>query len=450
MGGYNKSYYDLAKFEIEPIYIVGKIIDRTNQSKLKNSAYFEKYNYMMSFCFPKAINISTNKSFCSDEDYGNFILIFNSLFNNVNFVNITVFNITIKDLYGKSNHFLYFSLIVIISAIPLFISIFLVIYKNIKFSNRQIRKINNKLKSEKQNKKDKAIKTKEIKKRDFSYKKIYPNWFRYLNEYFNLAKSGSELFNFTLNQTNFNDFNGITYIKGILGISMIINIFGLTFLIVANLLTKIFGSYQFYYSIYDPFYIFAFIGLRYCPRIIFSCSGYTLVYKFLNFIEHETNFYFFKFLFLQSYKFILLILAAIYLRFCLYYIDTIFLNINNPTSQTFNEELIQHNKGYFFNLISFLFYNIKDENEIFANETAFISYLYIPINEIILFIFGLSIISLGYKFKLRFDIIIIFSILLIYLFKFVIFIAHLYQKQIYSTLYFFFAWLWNINVQSNI
>ena len=89
---------------------------------------------------------------------------------------------------------------------------------------------------------------------------------------------------------------------------MILNICGLTFLIVESSLTKILGSYQFYESIYNPLYIIAFIGLRYSPRIIFSCNGYTLIYKFLNFIERDSNFYFFKFLILQSYKFILFII----------------------------------------------------------------------------------------------------------------------------------------------
>ena len=217
---------------------------------------------------------------------------------------------------------------------------------------------------------------------------------------------------------------------------MILNICGLTFLIVASSLTKILGSYQFYESIYNPLYIIAFIGLRYSPRIIFSCSGYTLIYKFLNFIERDSNFYFFKFLILQSYKFILLILASIYLRFCIYYIDVLFLNIKNPTTETFDEELKQHNSEYFFNLFSFLFFHIRDE-EIFSKKAAFIPFLYLPINEILFFIVGIALISLGYKFKLRFDIIIIISFILIYLFKLIIFLAYLYRKNIYSTLYFF-------------
>ena len=249
LNGYENSSYSTSyknKYKIIPIYVVGKIIDRVNQSKLKNSIYYEKYNYMMSYCFPQGSNKTTGEYLCSNEDYGSLIKIFNSLSNNVFNATIKVFNITEDDIKDKSKPFTYFSLIVIISAIPLFIWIFLILYKNIKLSNPKEKEINNDLKSEKKNKNKIINKEYEIEKKEFSYIKIAPKWFRHLNEYFNLAKNGSELFNFTLNQTNFNDFNGITYIKGILGISMILNIFGLTFLIVANLLTKKLGSYELY------------------------------------------------------------------------------------------------------------------------------------------------------------------------------------------------------------
>ena len=132
-----------------------------------------------------------------------------------------------------------------------------------------------------------------------------------------------------------------------------------------------------------------------------------------------------------------LILAVIFLRFCLYYIDVFFVNLNNPMTEAFDEELKENNAGYFYNLVSFLFYDIKDEKKIFAKESAFIPFLYLPINEIFFFIIGIAIISLGYKFKLRFDIIIIISFLLIYSFKLVLFINYLYEQKIYSTLYFF-------------
>ena len=420
LNGYDKSIHS-KEYQMKPVYVIGKITDRYNQSELKNSIYYEKYNYIMSFCFPQGTNKATNETLCSDDDYGKLIKIFNSLAHNMNKTEVRSFVLTQEDLKGKPKHYLYLAFIAIVSALPLLIAIFLKLYKVIKLSNYR---------------KDEIMKTKEIYGKELSIKKIMPKWYRLLNEYFNLVKNGSELFNFSLNQTNFNDFNGITYIKGILGLSMFLNIFGLTFFILSNLPTKILGTYQFYYSVNNLFYILAFVGLRYCPRIIFSCNGYTLIYKFLNFIEHDPNFCFFKFLVLQSYKFILLIFVSLYLRFCLYYIDVIFDNIRNPMREIFHNQLEEHSIKYFYYLLSFLFYNIKDD-ELFTNESVFIQYLYLPINEIFLFIYGIALISIGYKFKLRFDIIIIISFILVYLFKLAIFIFFMHERKIYSTLYFF-------------
>ena len=420
LNGYDKSIHS-KEYQMKPVYVIGKITDRYNQSELKNSIYYEKYNYIMSFCFPQGTNKTTNETLCSDDDYGKLIKIFNSLAHNMNKTEVRSFVLTQEDLKGKPKHYLYLAFIAIVSALPLLIAIFLKLYKVIKLSNYR---------------KDEIMKTKEIYGKELSIKKIMPKWYRLLNEYFNLVKNGSELFSFSLNQTNFNDFNGITYIKGILGLSMFLNIFGLTFFILSNLPTKILGTYQFYYSVNNLFYILAFVGLRYCPRIIFSCNGYTLIYKFLNFIEHDPNFCFFKFLILQSYKFILLIFVSLYLRFCLYYIDVIFDNIRNPMREIFHNQLEEHSIKYFYYLLSFLFYNIKDD-ELFTNESVFIQYLYLPINEIFLFIYGIALISIGYKFKLRFDIIIIISFILVYLFKLAIFIFFMHERKIYSTLYFF-------------
>ena len=124
---------DLNKYQIIPIYVVAKLTDKTNRSKVKNSTYYEKYNYMIGFCFPQGTNKTTGKHLCSNEDYGSLIKIFNSLSNNVFDANISVFNITEKDIKGEPRPFIYFLLIVIISAIPLFIWIFLTIYKNVSY-----------------------------------------------------------------------------------------------------------------------------------------------------------------------------------------------------------------------------------------------------------------------------------------------------------------------------
>ena len=84
---------------------------------------------------------------------------------------------------------------------------------------------------------------------------------------------------------------------------MILYIFGQTFLILFNLPFKTFTLSEFNESVTSPSFVIPLICLRYSPRIILSCCGYTLIYKYLNFIEHEQTYYFPKFLLIQSYKF---------------------------------------------------------------------------------------------------------------------------------------------------
>ena len=173
----------MLEYEIKPIFVVGRIIDKYNQSKLRNSSYYEKYKYMMSFCFPQGKNRITNQNLCTEEDYGKLILIFNAVSNNVDYANVTIFNITEEDLKKRANHFTYFSLIVIISTLPLFISLFLKIYEKIKLSIPQKNEINNKLILENQNKNYEMIKSNDIQERGFLYRKKAPKWFRFLINY---------------------------------------------------------------------------------------------------------------------------------------------------------------------------------------------------------------------------------------------------------------------------
>ena len=260
------------------------------------------------------------------------------------------------------------------------------------------------------------------------------NFYKIFISYFKFLKNSGELFNFSINISNFNNYNGITYIKGILGISILLHFFGLTFFILSNLQTKILGAYHFYETIYNPFYFISFIGLRYSPRIIFSCSGYTLVHKFLSFIEREENFYFIKFLFLQSYKYILLILMSLFIRYSFYYLDIIFRSIKNPILYLSRYNLERDN-SYFFDLFTFLFYELKEFTSL-NTDKSIICFLYLPLNEIFLFIIGIGIVSIGYKFKLRIDLIIIVLAVFIYLVKSIISILFSDELEIYSTLFF--------------
>ena len=176
---------------------------------------------------------------------------------------------------------------------------------------------------------------------------ILPKWYNLLKGSFDLTKNFKELFNFEKYRTNFNNIVGITYMKGIQGIAMILYVFGQTFLILCNLPIKEFKIAPFYKLIKDyKYFPILFIGLRYCPRIIFSCSGYTLMYKYLCFLEQEHDYYFFKFLFSQSHKYIMLILIALFMRYSIYYIDTIIWQRRRPMLEIFKYNFENSNENY--------------------------------------------------------------------------------------------------------
>ena len=207
---------------------------------------------------------------------------------------------------------------------------------------------------------------------------------------------------------------------------------------------KEFGFYQFHELISNISYIFIIIGLRYSPRVIFSCSGYTLTFKYLSFIDRESGYYLIKFFFCQFYKYIILLLFILFLRYSLYEIIC-FRSEISPMWEIFNnQELIKTNKDYelWLNLFNFGF--ILDIAQIFIgnnnsnNDHDLFDYYWMPFNEIFFFVFGILLISLGYKTKIRIDYIIISLIIILIVSK--IFFYYFYYKnkyEVYTTLYYY-------------
>ena len=423
---------------VRPIYIIGMVEDFYNKTKYRDSIFFEKYNYLQTLCLPQGVNTSTNEDICSEEDYDNFVNLFSQISYNLSNSSIEtlIFNGERINISGKDS--LLSILIFILLNLPLFIKfflfIFLLLYKRLKKNTNS--EIINKLTLDEDKKSDNnQEKEKIIKNEKNNIQLENPKCYQILNKYFDLINNLKELFNFSSPKSDYDNINGISYIKGILGISLFLNIIGQTFFILMNILHKTTSIYEFYGTINNFFYIFIFVGLRYAPRLIFSCSGYTLAYKFLSFIENDSDLYFLKFLFFQSYKYILLILISIIMKYSLYYINIIFHSKTNPVFELLNFTLGKYNKNYFYNLLSLLFFNLSRHE--FENTKSIIQFLYLPINEVFLFIFGIALISLGYKFKIRIDIIIIGIILAILLIKILFFSFYASGNKLYPTLYFY-------------
>ena len=419
------------RYNISPAFVIGIFNENQQKEINKNSSFYFKYNYLRSYCFPFAYTNETEKKnnhpMCSDNDYKEILYIIYSLYSNISDINITSFSINKSNISPNALHNFYGVLGILFLGFPILINIFLLISGKI-IENKQ-----NKINEVGEINKNIKMKKNELTKvfSNASKNKIkFPEWYKNLNEFFNLKNNGKELFNFSFDNTNLNNFKGMTYIKGIIGIFTIITVLGQTFIALFNLPTKGYGIWDYYLMMSGILYFILFIGYRYSPRILFSCSGYTLIYKYLCYLEQGQKLYFFKFVFLQSYKYILLIFLIIIVKYPLYYIVFLIRQSKRPTWEIF-KYFIDNEEKYFKRFFSFLFY--LDENDSSIKQNL-IFYYYIPINEVLFFILGTALISLGYKFKLRIDIVIFVLILLLYLLKIILYIIFRNKEtKVYTT-----------------
>ena len=408
----NNSFTYKFNYTIKPVFIIG-LFDCKNKMDYVTTTFFEKYYYISNFCFPNGFR-EDNSALCNEEDYSKILRFFkNLLYSNSNDTNIKAIMLTKDNIKLESQDYLIGIFSLIILAIPIIIKISLIISKCIieKKNNKEqnINKlINDKSPYKISMKNENELKPK--KKSNLSKCHIL------LNNCFDFYKNGAELFNFNLNNTNFNNINGITYIKGLIGLSIILNVFGLTFTNLMNAHTKDYGIWHFYRTNQSIMLLILLIGYRYSSRILFSCSGYTLVYKYLCFIEQDKGLYFLKFIFLQSYKYLLLILILIMFKFSVIRIIYLFRTEHRPVWELFRNFLEKEN----FLLTAFAFLlDLKDYNSEDKKQNIVFNF-FMPICEIMFFILGTTIISIGYKFKLRIDLFLIIFAVCFFIIKIII------------------------------
>ena len=438
---YHQNGMDLLKFNFvpKPMYLMAMFDDSENKTNLSDTIFVEHYNYWLGYCLPyleRPNGSNLTGQICSDRDYNNILRIFMEAPYNMKTAEIQSFRI--YELEFKTEDIIYGTLSLLIILIPIFIQIFLLIYYSIAYHRQKKSIIINQLMLDEKEQKEieKKKKLNHHKKERIKKEKINtPKWFKYLNEYFNLVKNGAELFINNSKESNINNINGITYIKGLLGSSMILYIFGHTFLILFNLPFKNFKLTDFNSSMTNFFIFLLLISLRYCPRVILSCSGYTLIYKYLNFIDLQPRLYLLKFIFRQSHKYLLLIIAVLYMRYSIYYLNIILSNAIRPMMKILKYNLEKNNKEYFLNFFDFLLGYTGDAS--FKTKQNIIQYFYVPLNEIFLFLFGVILISFGFRYKLRIEIFIIIVILVIFIGKIVFCIINLNRAKMYPTLYFY-------------
>ena len=432
-------------FSIKPAFIIG-IVEEKEKINYLNTTFYDKFHYITNFCLPFGFTINSDNnevSMCSDNDYNQilkFLLNFVSESNNSDISDVVWYDNKTK--LNSSDYLIgIFSLLIL--AIPIIIRIVLLIKKYI--SEQKYKKLNKikKLNQGRNFSKTSTYTEEEIKS---IQKPKASKSQKLLNSFFSFYQNGKELFNFNLNNTNFNNINGITYIKGLIGFSIILNIFGLTFTILMNIQIKDYGIYHFYRTMTSFLFVFLYVGYRYSPRVLFSCSGYTLTYKYLCFIEQEKGLYFLKFIFLQSYKYIFLYFVLIFFDYSIIRIFCLFRDAKRPVWALF--EYFMKKETFLVSSFALLldFNRVKEES---LNQNLIYNF-YMPINEIFFFLFGTILISLGYRFKLRIDFIILVLIIASIILKIIIYFAFSGSKFITTDYYTFNLGLLLINPLYNI
>lgn len=289
-----------------------------------------------------------------------------------------------------------------------------------------------------------------------------------LKKVFSSLANWEELFDLKNENNEINNDNGITYVKGIRGISMCFLVFGFFILNLCNAPVAVITSQGIDSTLGSLFFALFYFGLRYAPKIAYSCSGYCLCYKFLSYLDDcveenieipkergvsvsalnsigkESNIdtmelndsinnlldgsaderekainnkltikQAFIFIFHQIHKYIFLVFTFFFLKYSIYYLIYFFKGIE-PMWVYFKQQIAQNSEydDILLSLsVSFNFVLSKiEENEI---GTLFC----LVYNEIIFFILTTLIIYLGYKFKFRMDSLILFIILLMFIGK---------------------------------
>ena len=399
LGLYAQCYKKSYRFIKQDTQYFIVIIDKSNETK-KYSSSFDEQMYFLGLCIPKNDN-------CSVKDL--FSMFFSTVLNINNVLDLkNIENIKGILLNEKSKDFELKDFLKIIPFVILLIYILIVFFTYQFFFSFS-----------------------ENKERRQSIGKKFAN--KEIKECFNWKENLSELLNFKLTYTKINNYSGLTYIKGIRGISMLLLILGFTFFALFNSPLRLLGKSSLSNLFNSYIYPIFTIGIKFCPSILFSCSGYCLNYKLMCYFDNKSDKHMklIPFILYQSHKYFMLIFIILFCKFSLF---TLFKKFDNPVWFFFGEYFCD--KPPIWELfLSFLFipsFSFKRSSRIDQN---IFDYLWIVNNEIIFFLIGTFIFFFCYKFKFRNDKFLIFLTLIIYVFKI---IFCLILGDFYPTIFYYF------------
>ncbi len=410
--------YNLSENEINHFSYLLTFIDKRNRDEIDLKS---DTTYLFGVC---AVHDKING--CSDEDYEKILKsIISDFLEEIQPKKNEITLFSFED-YTKEYYYKFFSL----NQIPLYFIIlhfiFFIFKKYILKFFRLICLSGNKEKEDKNRKNSVKIKqsfqsnqTKKI-----NYQKI-------IDSVFSISKNIEILFNKDKEQDINND-NGISYIKGMKGLSMIFYTFGTLYINLYNSPISMKNRVNFYQNLKNIYSWIFYFGIKYAPRILLSCSGYSLFYKFISYLDEKTqeereeknkkhkNFTYYTnvkmlyyFIGQQIHEYIIFLLVTNFFIFSIYSFNLIFIDIN-PMWVYFDYTMI-NNIG-----LSEIILNCFGIRTYFFPKTTndnILNHFWLLYNEIIFFIITSILIYLAYKYNFNLNRFILILLLIFEIFK---------------------------------
>ena len=238
---------------------------------------FDTLDYMFALCLPN-LNCKCNLT----NNYKNLLIKFSHILDNFLYLHEEYadeeINIIQVNNTGYNDEITRIETIDLIKCIPLFIILIIILFMffgylpNFLFTSCF--------------KKEEIINQNDILIKQITFdKKKFSNF----SKNFFLKANWEELFNFHNESNKINNDSGLSYIKGIRGLSMIFLSFGFLFFCLLNSPVSIYTEADFEYLLKSVLYCIFFCGIRYAPRILLSCSGYILFYKLICFLNEKNE-----------------------------------------------------------------------------------------------------------------------------------------------------------------
>lgn len=115
------------------------------------------------------------------------------------------------------------------------------------------------------------------------------NQFHELQTAFSLSYNIKEVLNFQATKSCIHNESGLLYIRGLEGICLVFLSIGAVFSVLWKSPAHIYSLNMFDEIVRSFNFGIVFFSLRYSPRILFSCSGFVLIFKFLCFLDEKAE-----------------------------------------------------------------------------------------------------------------------------------------------------------------